>query len=419
MSLAPRHVHSTWRAATAELFSTLLCACAALGCVTDLDCQLNGLCTTVGTCACDAAWGGEDCGDLQLAPGSVAYGCLPEGLDAGAPPRCDFTSWGGGPPVYDEATKKWVLFVSEMGGHCGLSVWQHMSTIVRAVADSPAGPFTRDALVVGAESHNAYYARDPVTKQHLIYHVGTGANQTQPWVTNCSNGTTPRPLAGTASPIGPAGATFSPEIHASASLRGPFVRVNISGVPAGIAPPRGASNPAPYIFENGTALVLFRLYNSSVPLGTHPTSRIFVMRAPSFAGPYEVLSEIYHPAGFPVFNSSAVTHVNDEDPVLYRDARGHFHNLNHFTHGHGFSEDGLTWHWADPKVRGRTAWTSTLRLSNGSLLVLRDSERPRVWINETTGLPELIFVSSGGQHQPTQADGVARGFTMVQRIRKV
>ena len=115
--------------------------------------------------------------------------------------------------------------------------------------------------------------------------------------------------------------------------------------------------------------------------------------------------------------ASGETHVNDEDPVLYRDARGHFHNLNHFTHGHGFSEDGITWHWADPHARGRTAWTSTLRLSNGSVAVLRDSERPRVWVNASTGQPELIFVSTGGQKQPTAADGMARGFTMVQRIR--
>eukprot|EP00937_MAST-01D_sp_MAST-1D-sp2_P004571 g4571.t1 len=401
---------------------------ASFRCATDIDCQLNGMCAN-GTCKCDDAWGGEDCGDLQLEPGTVAYGCLPEGLDHGAPPDCDFTSWGGGPPVYDASRQKWVLFVSEMAGHCGLSVWQHMSTIVRATADHPAGPYVRDALVVGAESHNAYYVQDPVSQLHLIYHIGTGdrTNQTAtPWQGNCSNGTTPhvieiptaasQPAPLRAGPIGPAGADFSPEIHASPSLHGPFTRVQIRGVPVGLEP-RGASNPAPYIFPNGTALVLFRLYNASVPEGVHPTSRIFAMRAPSFKGPYAVLAELFHPSGFPLFNSSGETHVNDEDPVLYRDARGHFHNLNHFTHGHGFSEDGITWHWADPKARGRTAWTSSLQLSNGSVVVLRDSERPRVWINASTGQPELLFVSTGGQKQPTAADGIARGFTMVQRIR--
>ena len=112
--------------------------------------------------------------------------------------------------------------------------------------------------------------------------------------------------------------------------------------------PRGASNPAPYIFVNGTVLALFRIYNSTP---ARPTSRIFAMRAPSFRGPYEVLGEVFHPPGAPAFNESRASHVREEDPGIWRDKRGNFHALCHFTHGHGFSEDGVTWHWADPKAR--------------------------------------------------------------------
>ena len=36
---------------------------------------------------------------------------------------------------------------------------------------------------------------------------------------------------------------------------------------------------------------------------------IWLARAPRYTGPYEVLGEVFHPPGFPTFNSSAATHV--------------------------------------------------------------------------------------------------------------
>ena len=43
----------------------------------------------------------------------------------GFTPTSGVSSWGGGPPVYDAATKKWHLFVSEIAGHCGMCELQH------------------------------------------------------------------------------------------------------------------------------------------------------------------------------------------------------------------------------------------------------------------------------------------------------
>jgi hypothetical protein len=48
---------------------------------------------------------------------------------------------------------------------------------------------------------------------------------------------------------------------------------------------------------------------------------------------------------------------------------------------------------------------------------LLDAERPRVWVNASTGQPELLFFASGGARQPTYP-GAGRGFTVVQRIRQ-
>ena len=85
------------------------------GCRSDMDCQLNGICDTQQhVCKCDTGWKGGVCGDLDLFPGAVAYGCPPESVDPD--PRsvhsCNVTSWGGGPPIFNPETKEWVLFVS-------------------------------------------------------------------------------------------------------------------------------------------------------------------------------------------------------------------------------------------------------------------------------------------------------------------
>ena len=66
---------------------------------------------------------------------------------------------------------------------------------------------------------------------------------------------------------------------------------------------------------------------------------------------------------------------------------------------------------------GGGCYNATLRTANGSVEVLQDAERPKVWVNASSGLPTLLFYASGGAKQPTVKDGRARGFTVVQRIR--
>ena len=76
---------------------------------------------------------------------------------------------------------------------------------------------------------------------------------------------------------------------------------------------------------------------------------------------------------------------------------------------------------------GRSAWETSVRgiqcdtqtcvtASPRHVQTIRDAERPRVWINRSTGLPELFFVASGGNNKT----GIgAKGFTIVQKIRTV
>ena len=78
------------------------------------DCQLNGECvrskSNTYACTCDVGWAGSDCGLLDLNPTpTIAYGY-------GTTPNT--SSWGGGPPAYDNVTGLYHLFVSELAGDC-------------------------------------------------------------------------------------------------------------------------------------------------------------------------------------------------------------------------------------------------------------------------------------------------------------
>lgn len=118
----------------------------------------------------------------------------------------------------------------------GLSEWGSQSTIVAATAKTPAGPFDRKRLAVGKQAHNPYYAFDPNTKQHVIFHIGDGVG---PGTTRqCINGTTPNTsyyhalsdrrwqnaeAAGCPCACSPCGSW----VHHSASLDGPFERLAV------------------------------------------------------------------------------------------------------------------------------------------------------------------------------------------------
>ena len=400
------------------------------GCKDNLDCQLNGRCIH-GACLCDPAWGGADCGDLQLEVGEIVYGCYPTD-----PLQCDYSSWGGGPPVFDRAKNVWVMFQDRIAKHCGLSEWSSMSEIVRTVShNGPAGPYVTDGSpVLQAPAHNAYYAYDPLTGKHLIYHIHSAraAARSSPLRSDCTNGTTPR-TPGLSGELAKARADSSadvfcdegrkganclpPVIHEAESLSGPWRRVALEGA----YPPQfpggngglditGAKNPAPFIFENGTVLALYK-----------KNQTIWAARAPRYTGPYEALGEIFFHTKRQQKQQGATRHVPQEDPTLWRDARGNFHALMHpldgTQRGHGFSKDGINWHWADPIQRGRPAFHSSIRTPDGNVTSMGDAERLRVWVNPDTNQPELFFYASGGAHQPTAADGVQRSFTVVQRIR--
>jgi len=50
---------------------------------------------------------------------------------------------------------------------------------------------------------------------------------------------------------------------------------------------------------------------------------------------------------------------------------------------------------------------------------VKDAERPRIWLNASSGMAEFFFVASGGNSQPSKPGLGARGFTVVRKLRTV
>ena len=87
--------------------------------------------------------------------------------------------------------------------------------------------------------------------------------------------------------------------------------------------------------------------------------------------------------------------------------------------------DGLRWRFATDVVHPNTTechvegnasdcggpFVGTLREKDGTVKRPNDTERPRVWVHTTSGLPELLFFSNGGM-DPTAQDGRTRGVTV-------
>eukprot|EP01052_Picozoa_sp_SAG31_P024174 SAG31_NODE_2040_length_6591_cov_8.808996_1_plen_309_part_00 len=229
------------------------------------DCQLNGVAPPGGSdahCVCDKGWKGPACGELDLvAEPTVAYG-------VGSPLTENHSSWGGGPPVYDGA--QWHLFVSEIAAHCGMQCWSRLSQATHAVSASPTGPYRRRGVIIGTQTHNTYYAFSKPDQVHLIYHIFAGASprSCNPALKGCANGASPGGTDGlpathprhwaadTCNTSGSSGA----HVHWATSLEGPWHDAGPLKMETSGCEPQGCDNhnPAPWIFDNGTVLMIGR-----------------------------------------------------------------------------------------------------------------------------------------------------------------
>lgn len=260
--------------------------------------------------------------------------------------------------MYDPATQEYHLFVSEIAGSCGISTWSRMSQGVHAVSKSVAGPYQRVGVIIPTQAHNIYYIQNPPDGLHLIYHIFGGDNpeSCNPYL-SCTNGSTPGSHGGLRPPPTPWAPPTCPfvsgaHVHWAKSLDGPWIsagliQANRTGMPNS-TDQSGTSNPAPYIFPNGTVLMLGRGRDSDrFRNGTAVINHnIFLYRAPAWNATYQWVPSDGVDGALAIGNGRIPT----EDPVLWKGRRG-FHILLH-SHPdltHAYSLDAIHWRWS-PEV---------------------------------------------------------------------
>ena len=258
-----------------------------------------------------------------------------------------------------------------------MGVWARMSQAAHAVSTSLEGPYKRVGLAVPTQTHNTYYAYSPTDQMHLLYGIfdGKSPESCNPYF-KCTNGSTPghgpgvRPQNWEPKPTCPS--VGGAHLHYSPSLDGPWksfggrLPVDTAGCAA-----CGSSNPAPWIFANGTVLMVGRGKDTSN--GRH---NLWLYRAASW-------NSTYHWVPSNGVNGSLNTgdgKLTTEDPTLWRGRRG-FHLLLH-SHPdltHAWSKDGLWWNWSATVI-------GPAEQPGG------DNERPRVAL-DTEGDIAAVFVA--------------------------
>jgi len=329
-------------------------AAAVLGCTSDADCNLNGVCAKK-ACLCDTAWKGSDCGELDVGVTLENNGYF----------AANTSSWGGTMLVEGiESNGSAMMMVSHMTQNCGLKAWTTNSEIAVLTAPSPLGPFTWARTAIPRFAHNPIVIRH--ADKYILYHIGCGANAngTEPLVKQCKNGTTPLPFPkpGGASCNGP----HYTMARTSDSLEGPWESVG----EVLISTPRSTkwtTNPAVWFLADGTAVTVYRQPAGAWPNQTASSERLGFAKTtkpckvPGVAG----CEWVDQSPTAPLFPFAV------EDQFLWQDTRGNLHIITHKSDpnqgghsdaGHAFSADlGATWHFS-----GTPPYNDTIPTAGGA-----------------------------------------------------
>ena len=381
------------------------------------DCSYNGVCGDGGKCACDPAWGGVRCGELQLlpvdraAPGfreinrslhtqsTRAVGVIHTNSSNTNHPNV--STWGA-PVLWDEPSKQWHGWASEMTFGCGINAWETNSQIVHIVGNSPQGPFQRKEVFAPAFAHEPDVVRGPAGEWVMLYSgynadtleiTGKGYNASSlaaAVCTNCSNGFTP--------PQGSPGCPF--QRGTPAKLGHSFVQMMaIASSPGG---PWNQSEIRPLTtgWDWNTALTI-NADNSAVGL----IRGGMVWHANDYRD-----NTSWHPVGVPPGGGeSPQWPVGVEDPYIWRDRNGVYHALAHcFTPFYGvhayvhpedvpsdFNDNVTAMNW----TLGGSAYGNTVQFTDGTSFAFSRRERPHlVWKGGEEGTGSPIALTNGVEY---------------------
>lgn len=277
--------------------------------------------------------------------------------------------------------------------------WIVASEIVRAVSDTPEGPYEFQEVVFparGAEFWDGRMTHNPHITKHkdtfILFYTGS----THPF----ADVTTEEKLAMDDPRCVVGRSNKRVGIATSKSVYGPWKRLDAPILP--VRPGKFdsflTSNPAPCVHEDGSVLLIYkaRRYEGY----THGKMTIGVAHADHYEGPYKVLTEE------PVFPPEKV-HI--EDPFIWKTDEGYEliakdmdGNICGEKHGgvHAFSKDGLNW----TMVENSRAYSRKVLWDDGQERVMGNLERPFLLFQD--GKPTHLFAAT--------ADGIG-GFANASR----
>jgi hypothetical protein len=352
-------------ARTFALATAVLLSATAAG--PQFACNLNGVLLKNGSCACDAAWGGENCTTLRVLPTNASSGLI----DADAR-GVHLSTWGGS--VLVDETGTWHMWAARMTNNCGIGAWLSNSEVVHAFADSPTGSFAVDAVVWPIWAHEPTVVRAP-TGEYVMYWTGNNgsgvlANPGGQVCASCVDGSTP--------PSCRTGRNWSVPLPTymswAAGPRGPWA-------PPALIPsvqPLLDTNLAGVILENGTFVGLWRDNSGKDP----GPSALHRCTAAHWRDPAAYVED-------------GAFQLNEEDPTVWADARGGLHVLTHAgcMGRHGFSADGgVSWQYA--QEGNGIAFGCGVELENGTVVKTRRRERPHAVVDAAG---RLVAVTSAVQ----------------------
>lgn len=174
---------------------------------------------------------------------------------------------------------------------------------------------------------------------------------------------------------------------------GPFQEL---GVLSGLRTPfpYETDNPAPFVFPNGSVMVMFRSWHPPPQGTTNTTTPIGIARSdgPSWNSTYTLTTT---PPIWGLHNATSRQYVPLEDPFMWRDEAGFFHAVFHNMGAcnavgcHAYSVDGWEWFLAS-----RPAYTTFVPLQGGRNVTVARRERPHIVFN-AAGQP--AFLTNGVQ----------------------
>ena len=392
---------------------------AAIGCETDLDCNLGGICIEdTKTCQCSKEWTGDDCGRLNL---------LPAELDNGFQPP-DSSSWGG--KVVEDSSGEYHMYVTVMAGKCGLTTWKSNSEVVHAISnDKPTGPYHAvppGLPIINPFSHNPtveHVTTESGEKLYVMAHIGCGGDTVTP--KQCFNGTTcdfddagdVHCKNGEPMPINldlKAGCDNShwTGMHTSNVIEGPWTSVTPAGEPLVITNPDPEvdpwhhaggqfTNPSIWPFDNGAILLAYSIdcHNCEIAPGH---KHVGIAYAETWSGPYIDLTPKE-----PIFA------FNSEDPCIFVSPEtGTYHLIAHATgNWHGVSAHAFAYEPRGPWIVADTVpYDKTIHWSDGETTTPQKRERPQViFLN---GVPSLLVNGVEPKHKsPFSPNGYTGDWT--------